>query len=142
MTLTGAQIVEMGSPVAGTGKAPLRQLVEADLPVAVSLRLARLLRDVDAEYRLLDQVRVRLIRKYGVEAEGGKTMTVPPGKLPEFMKEWSEAQKQEVVIKSAAVHITAQEMQGLRISPIAILILEPVVTFGDAEKKKLRKPKH
>jgi len=140
--LTGAQILAMETPIPGKAKAPLRDLVEADLPAGLSLRIARLTRAIDAEFAAFGQIRMRLIKKWGTANAGGETVTIPIDKVHELNMEWGEALRQVVEIKDEIIHISEEEMGDLKISPLAILTLEPAVTFGKVEKKKLPKPKH
>jgi len=134
MKLTGAQIVQMNTPGPGAPRAPLRQLVEADLPCGLSLRIARLARDLAAEFQAFEAIRGRLIRKLGAADPSGQTVSVSPDKMSEFAQEWGEALRQEVEINRDPIHVSDPEMAGLRLSPLAILALEPAITFGEAEK--------
>jgi hypothetical protein len=142
MKLTGQQIFEMERPIPGKSRSPLRELIESDLPASLSLRIARLVRAIDAEFEGFEQIRVRLVKKHGTVHPGSGATSVPPENLAAFAAEWNEAVQQEVQVKAEPIRIGEAELQGVKLSPITMLSLEPAVQFGEAEAKKPRKPKH
>ena len=118
----------------GRGKPPLRQLIEADLPVRLSIRIARLARAIEAEFKGIEEVRNRLVSKYGAEISPGRRQ-VKPECSADFMREWVEVLAQEFPIARDPVRISDEEMAGLKLSPLVILNLDPAIAFGDPDAK-------
>jgi len=61
------------------GREALQMLAQKSLPVLVSLQVARLGLAFSGPFMLFEEVRNRLINKYGVVQESGETTVVFPG---------------------------------------------------------------
>jgi hypothetical protein len=139
LKLSGTQIMEMSIPVPGSQLSPMRQLVLGNLPALLSLRIARLASAIGAEFVILDQVRNRLAAKHG-EEKAPHLFEVPPDRVPAFMAEWQEVAKQEFVIPGERIRVTESDMANLNVSPLAIVLLEPVIAFGDCDTNEAGPP--
>ena len=141
MKVLGMQLVEMTTALPDNqGKSAIQVIAEADLPVKVSLRIARLMKDLVAEAAILDQERVKLIRKFGTKDDATGNISVPPDRFLEFRVEWQKALDSEVEIDREAINLSDKDIEGLRIAPRIILCLEPAVTFGEPDGTPIPKP--
>jgi len=132
MKVLGQQIVEMTSPLPDNqGKSAIQVIAEADLPVKASLRIARLMKELLAEAQILDHERVKLVRKFGAVDPKTGNISVPEDRMLEFRVEWQKALDSEISIGKDAVNLTDKDIEGLRIAPRVIMLLDPAVTFGE-----------
>lgn len=132
MKVLGQQIVEMTSPLPDNqGKSAIQVIAEADLPVKASLRIARLMKELLAEAQILDHERVKLVRKFGKSDDKTGNISVPEDRMLEFRVEWQKALDSEISIGKDAVNLTDKDIEGLRIAPRVIMLLDPAVTFGE-----------
>jgi len=132
MKVLGQQIVEMTSPLPDNqGKSAIQVIAEADLPVKASLRIARLMKELLAEAQILDHERVKLVRKFGKSDDKTGDISVPADRMLEFRVEWQKALDSEISIGKDAVNLTDKDIEGLRIAPRVIMLLDPAVTFGE-----------
>jgi len=80
---------------------PLRKLIEQKLPVLVSYKLAKLVKKLDEQFSIIEEVRLGLVKKYG-EVDGNSQFSVKPESenWPKFLEEYNElmAQETEIVI--------------------------------------------
>lgn len=79
---------------------PLKKLIEQRFPVMVSYKLAKLVKKLDEQFRVIEEVRVGLIKKYGEAGEKGNMSVNQDGEnFPKFVEEFNELMAQEVDIK-------------------------------------------
>ena len=64
----------------------IEDLLNVPLPPKAAYRLARLAEALSREAVVIEQRRVEIIKKYGVEAEGG--WSVPAEQMPSFVDDW------------------------------------------------------
>lgn len=76
-------------------KDPMRALLEKELPLKVSWRLNKLVKAFDKELQGIEDGRVSLVKKYGVE-DDTKNVRVPEDKMPSFIQEFNEFLSEEV----------------------------------------------
>lgn len=134
MKLMGQQLVEMTTPQPDTGKSAIQEIIAADLPVKVSLQVARLAKDLMDEATLLDHERVKLVRKFGTVDPGTGNTSVPEDRFMEFRVEWQTVLDSQVEIRHAYVNISDKDMGAVKLSPRTIILLDPAITFGEPEK--------
>ena len=76
---------------------PLKKLVGERLPVKVSYSLAKLVMKLNEQFKVIEEVRNGLIKKYGKTDEKGQTQVEPDGEnFPKFVGEFNELMSQEV----------------------------------------------
>jgi len=110
---------------------PLEKLTGKELPVKVSLDLARVANKLNAEWQTIDRVRIGLITKYGkADKENPQQIRVDPEgeNYPKFVEEINElmGQETEVVIEKVKL---PQEVDGkpLQIEPNILMALEKFI---------------
>ncbi len=78
-------------------KEPLGRLTNEQLPLKLAFRLNKLVRNMDTNLTEIEEARVGLVKKLGVEnAEGG--IEIPKDKIPQFQNEFVELMNEEVEI--------------------------------------------
>ncbi len=78
---------------------PLKTLVEQKLPVMVSYKLAKLVMKLNEQFKVIEEVRNGLIKKYGTADEKGQTLVKQDGEnWTKFVAEFNELMAQEVEI--------------------------------------------
>ena len=83
------------------------------------------------EAQILDHERVKLVRKFGTLDDKTGNVSVAPDRFLEFGVEWQKALDSEISIGKDAVNLTDKDIEGLRIAPRVIMLLDPAVTFGE-----------
>ena len=68
----------------------LEKLAKQDVPIKVSFRLNKFLKVVAQEVQALEEARVSLVKKYGVEDEKSGDIKVGPENMSKFQDEFKE----------------------------------------------------
>jgi hypothetical protein len=76
----------------------LQKLTDKELPIKVSFRLYKFLKDSSAEMETLEKARVKLVEKYAEPKEEGKEMKVADENRDKFQEEFSGLLGEEVEI--------------------------------------------
>lgn len=97
----------------------LQILSQKEIPIRISWKIAKFLKRVDEELLMVEQERVKYIKKYGSDA--GDSSKVDKEKAPEFIKEFSQFLNAEVEIEFDAIPIS--ELSGLNFSSSVLLSL-------------------
>lgn len=88
-----------------------------ELPIRSAYKLSLLVTKVQEQLKTLEDMRVRLVQKFGVKQEDGN-QTVRPDKMTEFMAEM------EVVLSEPAelnkITLTEADLAGVKLSPAEI----------------------
>lgn len=78
---------------------PLKKLIEQKFPVMVSYRISKLVRKLDEQFKVIEETRVGLIRKYGKDdGKGNMLVDATSESYPAFIAEFNELMEQEVEI--------------------------------------------
>ena len=82
-----------------TAQEPLRKLIEQKFPVMVSYKLSKLAQKLNEQFKVVEEVRQGLIKKYGEANDKGQTMVSQESKgWAKFVDEFNELMAQEVEI--------------------------------------------
>ena len=76
----------------------LQKLTNKELPIKVSFRLYKFLKDSSSEMEILEKSRVKLVEKFAEPKEEGKEMKVADDKKDEFQAEFTSLLSEEVEI--------------------------------------------
>jgi len=90
MKLTNGDIYE--------SQEPLKNLIDKKFPVMVSYKLAKLVRKLDEQFKIVEEVRLGLIKKYGeVDKENSRNIVIKRDgeNYPKFVEEFNELMVQE-----------------------------------------------
>lgn len=78
---------------------PLQELINQKFPVMVSYKLAKLVSKLNEQFKVIEDVRMGLIKKYGKQGEKGQMSVSPEDEGWEsFAEEFDELMRQEVEI--------------------------------------------
>lgn len=103
-----------------------RLLVAPNISAKVAYRATKFSKKLAKEIDDLEEQRVALVRKYGVEENGN--YRVPPSRLPEFEAEFNQLLEEEVEIPVLRISVDELEKAGLTMLDFAnldFLIEEP-----------------
>ncbi len=79
---------------------PLKKLIEQKFPVMVSYKIAKLVSILNEQFKVIEEVRTGLIKKYGAQDERGQTLVKQEGEnWTKFVGEFNELMSQEVEVK-------------------------------------------
>ena len=78
---------------------PLRAIIEQKFPVMVSYKLSKLVMKLNEQFKVIEEVRTGLIKKYGEADEKGNTAVKQEGEnWQKFLEEFNELMGQEVTV--------------------------------------------
>ena len=78
---------------------PLRKLIEQKFPVMVSYKLSKLVMKLNEQFKVIEEVRNGLIKKYGELGENRQiSVRAESENFPKFVVEFNELMAQEVEI--------------------------------------------
>ena len=79
---------------------PLRKLIEQKFPVMVSYKLSKLVMKLNEQFKVIEEVRNGLIKKYGETDEKGQTSVKPESEnFPKFVEEFNELMAEGIEIE-------------------------------------------
>lgn len=104
---------------------PMQRLLARDLPVKVSYKLLKAVKQLETQTNLVEKMRIDLLKKYGTEAKG--TVSVEPGtdSHADFLKDFNEILVEEVEIEVEAVQLP----DTILMSTDDLMALEKLVTI-------------
>ena len=101
-----------------------QKVMNADLPVRVAFRLSRLAKAVDDVFADIEKQRVKLVEKYGEQAENGDGVRVKTENIAKFQQEFAELLAEETVtLKTDKIEL--EVLEGVKLTPLEMLALEP-----------------
>ena len=107
-------------------KEPLQRLMAVRFPVKTSYRLAKLTSKINESIRVIDEVRVGLIKKYGTVDERGQVAVLPDSaEWSDFVAEFNDLLTIEVDVDIEVVQLP--ELGDAEIEPGVLLALEKFV---------------
>jgi len=78
---------------------PLRKLIEQKFPVMVSYKLSKMVMKLNEQFKVIEEVRNGLVKKYGETDDKEQTSVKPEDEnFPKFVVEFNELMAQEVEI--------------------------------------------
>ncbi len=92
----------------------LQKLTDKELPIRVSFRLYRFLKDCSAEMEILEKSRVKLVEKYAGEAKEGEEMKVSDENKDTFQEEFAILLNEEIDLEFELISI--DDLKGIKIS--------------------------
>ena len=113
---------------------PLTGVSKLELPAAPSYHVAKLVRLVMAEAKLVEEQRQALIKKYGEKEAGGILTITPESKnwVP-FVKELNELFTQKIDLDVRKVLLP---IKNLNIQPATLLVLDKIIGLEGMEEEK------
>jgi sulfopyruvate decarboxylase TPP-binding subunit len=112
-------------------KDSLIKLFKMDLPIIISYKLGKLVKEVDKEIKHFEEERFKLIKKYG-ELTDKNSYSVKPENVEEFAKDLKELL--EISLKLEIEKVSLENISSeIKLSAIDLVSLEK---FVDLEAKK------
>ncbi len=106
----------------------LGKLSNTDIDIKIAYKLSRFLKQVVSESVLLEENRIKLVKKYSCdpkdEKEKGQT-SVNPDKEQIFFQEYGELLEEEIDIDFSLISI--EELGDIKLSTLDVLNLEGIV---------------
>jgi len=112
---------------------PLQKLIEKELPVKVAYGLAKMSNRLNEQFKIIEDVRQGLIRKYGeADEEHPQKMAVKleSENYPKFVAEMSELMNQEVEVVFDVVNLPLEvDGKPLQLEAAVFMALEKFVSI-------------
>lgn len=107
-------------------KPVFEKLVKLELPFHTVRALGKVIKSVSEELTLVEQSRIDLVKKYGVEDEQ-KNIKVPPEKMQEFTKEINEIFNTEIEFDA---YLTSKhlENENIKLSTQEYYLIEKLIS--------------
>jgi len=102
----------------------LEKLSRAEMNVPLAFKLSKFLKKVKEELSVLEDVRQKLVIKYGVTMPDG-SVSVAENQINTFMKEYEELVNQKVSIPKYV--IKCSDIQNLTMTPEELMSLEKIL---------------
>lgn len=104
-------------------KEPMSLLLDKDLPIKVAWKLTKFVKVLDKELSEIEEFRVELVKKLGVEDKEG-ALQVPEGKMPEFIDSFNDLLMTEVTFEFEPVDV--ESLGDLQVSTKELLALDKI----------------
>ncbi len=107
----------------------LRKLVGQDIPINLAFKLSKLVKTVGEDLQHIEEARIKLVGKYGIEDPETKNVQVKPENLNDFMVEWDTLLEEEVEINfeplSSSFFEDENVIKSVKMTPIEMSFLSP-----------------
>lgn len=111
-----------------------------ELPIGFSLQLARIMDKLTKERMILEQERMKLLKKYSELDENGEIMVDEIGNakvkdMKSFQEDYSEMLSEEIDldIKPIKINFETLEAKGISLKPSQIFWLLPLIEWDENE---------
>lgn len=129
MTLTIAQILDC--------KPGMEKLLQASVPAATALRIARLAQKITAEHKTAYEEYLKLFERYGTRNAAG-SIQVAEARIEEFRRELEPFLATEISISVDRIRFSAIEQITMTANEIAAV--EPFLLFEEAPPAQAPQP--
>jgi hypothetical protein len=107
-------------------KDEFQKLMSQPMPMKIACKLARLGAELADSVRVIESLRVKLVRELGAKDEAGNVTVKPGGEnWNKFLQEWAECLNQETELKTDIVQIPADT--DIQIEPSVLVALSPFI---------------
>ena len=115
----------------------LKELYEKELSMSTSYSIVKNIQSVEEEYKIITDKRNELVNKYGVKDKNGELVTLENGNIKlndveSFAKDLDELMEIDSTI--SLIKIKFNNLSGIKLSPKAIMFLEPILIHEEDEK--------
>ena len=102
----------------------LQKITSKELPIKISFRLYRFLKDCSSEMEILEKARVKLVDKYAAPEEDGKEKQVSDENREKFQEEFGNLLNEKVEIEFDPISI--DEFSEISLSANDILSMQKI----------------
>ena len=109
----------------------LKTLSDIDFPIKVSLEIAKLILKVENSYKVINDIRNKIIGKYGEsDKRGNKSVSPSSPNWADFVYDLNELMNSETEVDFEKIEIpTTVNNSQITIKPSTVVVLEKFVTF-------------
>jgi len=106
-------------------KDSIGKLLERELPIRISFRLTKLIKELDPELQIIEKHRIKLVEKYGKKNEENGNTEVSGDSVADFSKEFNTLLEEELDIDYEPIPISS--LENISLSPFDVLRLEKFI---------------
>jgi hypothetical protein len=110
----------------------LGKMFNKDVNIKIAYRLGKLLKKLSEEMKALEENRVKLVKKYGVEDEKTKQISVPQDNAQDFHKEFNELMQVEIEVDFEPIPL--EQFGDIELSASDVLRLDGKIILGDEKE--------
>lgn len=107
-------------------KFSLQKIAEKELPIKISWKITKFLKQVNDELEMIEKERIKLVHKYGENEEGKEEIKVPNDKIEDFKKEFVDFLSSEVDINCEPINV--KDLGDIELSSSDLLVLQKYIT--------------
>ena len=100
--------------------ASLTKILSQDMPVLQAYRMTKLAKSADKELKVVEDLRIGLVKKYGETNEQGNVEV--KGRMSEFITEFNELLSEEVEISFIPINI--DDLGDIKLSPVDLMNID------------------
>jgi hypothetical protein len=99
----------------------LAKLANAQMPISMSYKFARLLKSLNDEYAIIEDQRINLVKQHGEEVNSNEHQIKTDEQKEAFIKDFEVLLQNEIDVEFEKLNI--EEMENINISPQELSIL-------------------
>jgi hypothetical protein len=115
----------------------LTKVIDKDINIKMAFRLGKFLKTLNDEMRVLEDSRIKLVKKYGKENETTKQIEVPNESQSDFYQEFNGLMQEQLEISFEPIPLSA--FGDIEMSAADVFRLEGIVIKNDLEVEKEKK---
>jgi hypothetical protein len=96
----------------------MNKVLDAQLPISVSFQLTKLVKTLNEEVKMIEEERVKLVKKYSETDKDGES-TVSEDKKQNFLKDFSELLETEVDLNWTPVSVSKLENLNVSVNELS-----------------------
>ena len=115
--------------------ARLASIAQKELPIKASYAISKNLAKLEAELKIYNSERQKLIEKYSIKDENGKTMVDDNNQIklqPELLTDWNKDIKELLAIENdTEIHkFSIEALNGFSMSPSDLMLIDYMIEEG------------
>ena len=111
--------------------ASINKVLQQDLPVLTSYKLAKLSKELVTKAEVYDTARMALLKKLGTEDKEKGVYEFGKGKQEQFQKEFNELLQIEEDYDFETINLDLADVEGVKLSALDLNNLELFINFKD-----------
>lgn len=111
----------------------LQKIASCELKVRAAYQVARLMREISSEGKLVFESRDKLIMKYGAKDEEGQLLVdengnnnIPKENMEQFAKEYNEVLQTKITLNVEPIKLN--DIENVELTYTDVVMLEPFIT--------------
>jgi hypothetical protein len=107
----------------------LTRIFDCQLPIKTSLKIHKLNKILSEEFKIIEETRNELVKKYGEQLEDGASWKVKEENVDKFMGEFAELLKEETDINFEKIPV--ELLDNVKLSANELSLLENFIELDD-----------